>query len=312
MPQAKVVFGVIASLLVGTIQLGDAIYVILFNKLVYPCAPTLFLPMVPHHSKQQWSAESVYAPTKIICPKNHSFCQSIIPDIEHIIPRAFQTIQDVLYTSPSVNSAESKSKFRFNPFIPAQDLVTIYLSYFEESSNPHIETLGYTKVPSPTEVHINFTYFEPSAKQHVQAARWAFMGTITHELTHVFAHEIARPQNFGRLNARQHAFLLPPLGLLEGIATYVQLHGGAYLPPIRSPRSSEQLTRWDAGYDETAMFLLWLETVKFEPGVVGLINDRILRVGYVREGEHEFWKSLFGVTIEQLWREYSEYVDSPK
>lgn len=71
------------------------------------------------------------------------------------------------------------------------------------------------------------------------------------------------------------------------------------------------------GYQHTAYFLAWLEDVRVGRGAVGMLNDRLLRVGYVGEGEDAdnqgigFWKGLFGVRVGELWEEYGRYLDDP-
>lgn len=133
--------------------------------------------------------------------------------------------------------------------------------------------------------------------------------TLFHELVHVFQHRFAKPHvltHEGGLKALRN---FPPKGLVEGIADFVPLMSGRAWPAPQRPRSSTHLRAWNAGYEETAYFLEWLELVRFGKGTVGMINDRIMKVGYVRKGKDEFWKSLFGVSVKQLWKEYGRHVN---
>jgi hypothetical protein len=91
---------------------------------------------------------------------------------------------------------------------------------------------------------------------------------------------------------------------------------------------------WDAGYQQTAFFLEWLEDVHVGCGAIGMLNDRLLRAGYLPEppddGKPEggdtggdcsegmgrktkgFWTGLFGLSVLRLWKLYAAYLDREK
>lgn len=114
---------------------------------------------------------------------------------------------------------------------------------------------------------------------------------------------------------------LPPGGLVEGIADFVRLKAGLEPPHWKRPKSaSERASKWDAGYQNTAFFLAWIEDVRVGTGAIGMLNDRLYRIGYVREDQDQdekernsgpvgFWEGLFGTRVAELWEEYGAYLD---
>ena len=110
----------------------------------------------------------------------------------------------------------------------------------------------------------------------------------------------------------------PPGGLIEGVADFVRLKADLNPPHWKPPISGgDRPAKWDQGYQHTAYFLAWLEDVRVGRGAVGMLNDRLLRVGYVGdEGSGEgkegmgFWKALFGAGVLELWEEYGRYLDT--
>ena len=99
----------------------------------------------------------------------------------------------------------------------------------------------------------------------------------------------------------------------------MRLKAGLDPPHWKRPTSSnDRGAKWDQGYQHTAYFLAWLEDVRIGTGAIGMLNDRLLRVGYVgdegkREGEgNGFWKALFGAGVLELWEEYGRYLDTIK
>ncbi|KAE8148925.1 peptidase of plants and bacteria-domain-containing protein [Aspergillus avenaceus] len=70
----------------------------------------------------------------------------------------------------------------------------------------------------------------------------------------------------------------------------------------------------------------FIEDVRIGQGAIGMLNDRLLRVGYVGEqnlvleaeisggddgitAAPSFWRDLFGVGVQELWNEYGRYLD---
>lgn len=96
----------------------------------------------------------------------------------------------------------------------------------------------------------------------------------------------------------------------------MRLKAGLEPPHWKKPTAAkERAEKWDQGYQHTAYFLAWLEDVRVGAGAVGMLNDRLLRVGYCDEEGGKggagggFWRGLFGVGVERLWVEYGEYLD---
>ncbi|XP_058080677.1 uncharacterized protein LOC131228843 [Magnolia sinica] len=88
-----------------------------------------------------------------------------------------------------------------------------------------------------------------------------------------------------------------PSVLIEGIADYVSLKVG-YIPAHWvKPGEGD---KWDQGYDVTARFLDYCNTLK--DGFVADLNGS-LRTSY---GENIFMK-LLGKTVDQLWNDYKAH-----
>jgi hypothetical protein len=118
---------------------------------------------------------------------------------------------------------------------------------------------------------------------------------------------------------------------VEGIADFVRLKASLSPPHWTRPsRAADLPESWDQGYEHTAYFLEWLEDVKIGTGAIGMLNDRLLRAGYVGEAtddsdkesgnkddagpggakEKGFWVGLFGLGVLELWRQYGAYLDN--
>ncbi|KAI4153567.1 MAG: hypothetical protein LQ340_002232 [Diploschistes diacapsis] len=131
------------------------------------------------------------------------------------------------------------------------------------------------------EIHFSLDYIVHAASSGRGAEE--IRGVLVHEMVHVW-----------QWNGKGKA----PSGLIEGIADFIRLKA-AYAPPHweRKPGPS-----WDAGYEKTAYFLEWLEDV-YGTGKVGDMNEKLRQEEYQSE---EFWKALFGQSIETLWKAYKE------
>ncbi|GAB4838824.1 hypothetical protein Ancab_028366 [Ancistrocladus abbreviatus] len=104
-------------------------------------------------------------------------------------------------------------------------------------------------------------------------------GVIYHEMTHVW-----------QWNGNGQA----PGGLIEGIADYVRLKTGYAPAHWVKPGQGE---RWDQGYDVTARFLEYCNSLR--NGFVEELNKK-MRTGY----SNSYFNELLGKSVDQLWREY--------
>lgn len=244
---------------------------------------------------------------------------SLIPDLAVILDRGLENIVKYLYTPPHVNKSDPPPKTQrpyFHPSIPPTRSVTVFLRDFGGVAY----TTGTEIDNDHKEIHVSLQYL-----QHVTADPTAkgdpvheIVGFLTHELVHCYQHTSPEDDGTGRDIPK------PPGGLIEGIADFVRLKAGLEPPHWKKPRCSiERAAKWDAGYQHTAYFLAWIEDVWVGQGAIGLLNDQLLRVGYVGEdkggdkeekaenGEEEvgFWVRLFGIGVEDLWDEYGRYLD---
>ncbi|KAL5706860.1 hypothetical protein ACHQM5_024972 [Ranunculus cassubicifolius] len=123
---------------------------------------------------------------------------------------------------------------------------------------------------------------------HVSAKYIAgYSGNVRTEITGVLYHEMAHVWQW---NGNGQA----PGGLIEGIADYIRLKAGLGPSHWVQPGGGD---RWDQGYDVTARFLDYCNSLK--SGFVLQLNAK-MRTGY----NNNFFVELTGKTVEQLWREY--------
>jgi len=104
-------------------------------------------------------------------------------------------------------------------------------------------------------------------------------GVLYHEVTHVWQWD-----GQGQANG----------GLIEGIADYVRLKAGYAPGHWVKPGQGD---RWDQGYDVTARFLDYCDSLK--PGFVALLNAK-MKDGYT----DDFFTQILGNTLQQLWQDY--------
>ncbi|CAI7625085.1 unnamed protein product [Penicillium palitans] len=225
---------------------------------------------------------------------------TLIPDLASTLDKALANIIKYLYTSPP--KSENPHRPTFTPSIPPTRSVTVFLRDYSGVAY----TTGTELDDAHKEIHVSLPYIQhctsgPSAKDD---PLHELVGVLTHELVHCYQHT-APPSSHENGNGDiPH----PPGGLIEGIADFKRPLSAAERPP-----------KWDMGYQHTAYFLAWLEDVRVGRGAVGMLNDRLLRVGYVGEREGKdvdeqsigFWEGLFGVGVGELWEEYGQYLDNP-
>ncbi|KQJ97253.1 uncharacterized protein LOC100828815 [Brachypodium distachyon] len=104
-------------------------------------------------------------------------------------------------------------------------------------------------------------------------------GVLYHEATHVW-----QWNGQGKANG----------GLIEGIADYVRLKAG--FAPAHWRKAGEG-DRWDQGYDVTARFLDYCDSLK--PGFVAELNGK-MKGGYT----DDFFAQILGKSVQQLWKDY--------
>ncbi|KAF7174293.1 hypothetical protein CNMCM5623_006857 [Aspergillus felis] len=237
---------------------------------------------------------------------------SLVPDVASTLETALKTIVRQLYTPPSLSPNESSNtsakkypRPSFTPCIPPTRSVTVLLRDIDGVAY----TTGIELDDDHKEIHLSLSYIKSSAAEHPDPTA-EITGVLTHELVHCYQHTAPK----GDENA---SVPRPPDGLIEGIADFVRLKAGLEPPHWKRPTSAkERPSKWDQGYQHTAYFLAWLEDVRVGKGAVGMLNDRLLRVGYVGEDSESenqdtqsFWRGLFGKGISELWEEYGEYLD---
>lgn len=247
-------------------------------------------------------------------PSSASFF-SLVPDVASTLDTALEAIIKYLYTPPTVQSDDvQKNKKRtypsYHPSVPQTRSVTLFLRDFGGVAY----TTGTELDNDHKEIHLSLPYIKhcTTLKDPVRE----LVGVLTHELVHCYQHT-APPKNDENDDTKEN-ILHPPGGLIEGIADFVRLKAQLDPPHWKKPHSaSERASKWDAGYQHTAYFLAWIEDVWVGEGAIGMLNDRLLRVGYIGENQEDassndeigFWKGLFGMEVAELWAEYGRFLD---
>ncbi|OJD15857.1 hypothetical protein AJ78_03910 [Emergomyces pasteurianus Ep9510] len=296
---------------------------------------------------------------------------NLIADPNAAVNTALANIVTYLYTSPperhqpggksgSFGSNAHHIYPHFSPSLPGTRSITFIIRDISGIAY----TTGTDLDPDHKEIHISLPYISRVSSTFADATR-ELLGVITHELVHCYQHthphshpqedegdeqlqqqhQRKRKQKKGK---PKRAVSSPPSGLVEGIADFVRLKAGLVPPHWKRPTGkAERGEKWDQGYQATAFFLEWIEDVKIGKGAVGMLNDRLLRVGYVNESDEDcsdgdgddgsdgdgekrergvavvmkdsedpaecgFWRGLFGAGVLELWEEYGVYLDSLK
>ncbi|KAG8364223.1 hypothetical protein BUALT_Bualt19G0105900 [Buddleja alternifolia] len=125
------------------------------------------------------------------------------------------------------------------------------------------------------QIHVSARYIQAYSGD----VKREFTGVLYHEMTHIW-----------QWNGNGQA----PGGLIEGIADFVRLKAG-YAPShwVRPGQGD----RWDQGYDVTARFLDYCNSLR--SGFVAELNKK-MRSGY----SNNYFVQLLGKNVDQLWREY--------
>lgn len=125
------------------------------------------------------------------------------------------------------------------------------------------------------EIHVNANYIGN------------FSGDVKRELTGVLYHEMTHIWQWNG-NGRT------PGGLIEGTADFVRLKANYAPSHWVKPGQGD---RWDNGYDVTARFLDYCNSLR--NGFVAELNKK-MRSGY----SADFFVELLGKTVDQLWTDY--------
>ena len=129
---------------------------------------------------------------------------------------------------------------------------------------------------SNNEIHVSARYIN------------GYSGNVKTEITGVLYHESA---HIWQWNGNGQS---TPGGLIEGIADYVRLKAGYAPSHWVKPGQGD---RWDQGYDVTARFLDYCNSLR--NGFVAELNKK-LRNGY----SANFFVELLGKNVDQLWKDY--------
>jgi hypothetical protein len=254
-------------------------------------------------------------------PASRFFLTSI-PDLASTLETALSAIIQNLYSPPTsgraitgasaTNSRKQKHLQTFRPSVPPTRSVTVLL----RDIGGVAYTTGKDLDNDHKEIHVSLAYIQHCRTKADPVAE--LVGVLTHELVHCYQYAAPRATIDGKPDDSTPR---APGGLIEGVADFVRLKAGLSPPHWTRPTSAkERPEKWDSGYQHTAYFLAWLEDVRVGRGAIGLLNDRLCRVGYVGEGrpgvdvkggeEESFWKALYGAEIDELWDEYGSWLDT--
>ncbi|XP_021753418.1 uncharacterized protein LOC110718815 [Chenopodium quinoa] len=115
----------------------------------------------------------------------------------------------------------------------------------------------------------------------------SYSGNVKTEVTGVLYHEVTHVWQWtGNGQA--------PGGLIEGVADYVRLKAGYAPSHWVKPGQGD---RWDQGYDVTARFLDYCNSLR--NGFVAELNKK-MRGGY----SDAYFTDLLGKSVNQLWNDY--------
>ncbi|XP_010908301.1 uncharacterized protein [Elaeis guineensis] len=138
-----------------------------------------------------------------------------------------------------------------------------------------IETMDGVAYTSNNGIHVSANYIA------------SYSGDVKTEITGVLYHEMTHVWQWNGNGAA-------PGGLIEGIADYVRLKAGYAPSHWVKPGQGD---RWDQGYDVTARFLDYCDSLK--SGFVAQLNAK-MKNGY----SDDFFVELLGKTVDQLWNDY--------
>lgn len=140
----------------------------------------------------------------------------------------------------------------------------------------------YPAYTSNNEIHVKADYIDK------------YSGDVKTEITGVLYHEMAHVWQWFADGV--------PGGLIEGIADFVRLK--ANLAPSHW-RKAGQGSQWDAGYDVTALFLDYCDSLR--NGFVAELNEKMRGGTY----SADYFVELLGKTVDQLWSDYKAKYGNP-
>jgi hypothetical protein len=148
------------------------------------------------------------------------------------------------------------------------------------------------------EIHLSLSYVQHVVRSNPSTSTSSDKpSAITHELLGVLIHETVHTLQHNGQNTC-------PGGLIEGIADYVRLKANLGAPHWKKPTTRQEASKhqWDAGYQNTAFFLDWLERkLEREGRLVAEMNEWLEAKKYE---EDIFWKECCGSTVKDLFQEY--------
>lgn len=144
-----------------------------------------------------------------------------------------------------------------------------------QSVNMFVDDMDGVAYTTNNEIHVSARYIG------------GYSGNVKTEITGVLYHEMT---HIWQWNGNRQA----PGGLIEGIADYVRLKAGYAPGHWVQPGGGD---RWDQGYDVTARFLDYCNSLRAD--FVAQLNAK-MRIGY----NNSFFVDLLGKTVDQLWSDY--------
>ncbi|KAF8672390.1 hypothetical protein HU200_049595 [Digitaria exilis] len=140
-----------------------------------------------------------------------------------------------------------------------------------------VEDIGGVAFTSGSGIHLSAQYVG------------SYSGDVrTEVVTGVLYHEVVHVWQWGLQDYGAHP------GIFEGIADFVRLKAGYAPSHWVQPGQGD---RWDQGYDVTARFLDYCDSL--QSGFVALLNAK-LKDGY----SEDYFVQILGKNVQQLWQDY--------
>ncbi|CAN6282643.1 unnamed protein product [Urochloa humidicola] len=139
-----------------------------------------------------------------------------------------------------------------------------------------VEDIGGVAFTSGSDIHLSAQYVG------------GYSGDVKTEVTGVLYHEVVHVWQWGLQDYGAHP------GIFEGIADFVRLKAGLAPGHWVQPGQGD---RWDQGYDVTARFLDYCDSLV--PGFVAQLNAK-LKDGY----SEDYFVQILGKNVNELWQDY--------